>query len=155
MLIMKFSELRASMLEIYKDVLTADILLCRAHCPGPVEAASDGSQGQSCRWGIAKASPSLAFRGIHSFSHFPARRIGFSGVPLTTLVVVHMVMLVQSPCSLALNRPITMGFLFFSSSLALLFLCKVLLGLMLLGAAARRRGSVAKGQELFPKIKAL
>ena len=43
-------------------------------------------------------SPAQPFRGICSFSHVPARRIGFSGVPITTLVVLHFVLLLRSPC---------------------------------------------------------
>lgn len=155
MLILKFSELKAAMLEEYKDVMISDILLCRAHFPATAGSTGDGTERQSCTPGIPKASRSLAFRGIHSFSHFPARRIGFSGVPLSTLVVVHMVMLFRSPCSLVVSRPRTMAVFFVTISFTLFFLAKVWLGLILLGMAARRRGSVAKGQELFPKIRAL
>ena len=33
-------------------------------------------------------SPVVPFRGIHSFSHSLQRRLGFSGVPMTTIAAL-------------------------------------------------------------------
>jgi len=148
-LIIKFSEMPASTLEIYKEVLIADILLCRIR-PG---VCRDGTAESTTRPTLP--APAAPFRGIHSFSQAPATRIGFSGVPISTLVVIHVAMLLRSPCSLALRLPRATAVLFLASACALTFLAKVLLGLFLLGYAARRRGAIVRGLELFTKIKAL
>merc|ERR1712099_111410 len=85
--------MEASTLQVYREVLMADVLLCRS----PHLASS-----QSCK--DKRPPPNMPFRGIHPFSQVPARRIGFSGVPVSTLVVIHISMLLRSPCSAAVLR---------------------------------------------------
>jgi len=146
-LISKFSELSASTLDVYKEVLIADILLSRTCNLAIITKDS-----------MAKEStPALTvpFRGIHSFSHVPARRIGFSGVPMTTLVVIHLIMLFRSPCFAVSSWPRITAAILVASFFTMIVLAKILLGVFLLGFAVRRRKSVKKGLDLFPKIKAL
>lgn len=143
-LIIKFSELKAATLETYKEVLMADILLCRAKRIPGVTVQGD-----------AKKAPGAALRGIHSFSHVPSRRVGFCGVPLTTLVVVHVHMLINAPCSAYVAYPRASAALLLASFFALCLLAKVLLGVILFGCAARRRKGIGEGMELYSKIKAL
>jgi len=147
-LIMKFSELKAETLEIYKEVLMADILVCR------VVDASGLSTGAATKEG---KTPQLAapFRGIHSFSHSLQRRLGFSGVPMTTIVVVHLLMLARSPCNSLLRQKWPTLALFVAAMFTITLLAKALLSLIVLGFSARRRSRIPRGLELFPKIKAL
>lgn len=142
-LIAKFSELKAETLEIYRDVLIADVLMCRYPSVGTGVLSK-------CLGDASKVS--LPYRGIHSFSHVPARRIGFSGVPLTTLVVIHIALLWRSRCS---ERPRLTTVLFIGVAFALCILAKVLWGVLLFGFAARRRNTLKRGLTLFPKIRAL
>merc|ERR1719188_2921605 len=96
----KFSELPASTLEIYQEVLMADILVCRCAQAGSAAlgAPRGGSQLQA------------PFRGLHSFSHSLQRRLGFSGVPMTTILIFHLLMLARSPCTNVLRWPrVTVG----------------------------------------------
>ncbi|CAJ1404145.1 unnamed protein product [Effrenium voratum] len=124
-LIMKFSELPAAVLESYYQVLLADVLVCR----------------MPKREGPALKVP---FRGIQSFSHAAtAKRVGFSALPLSSLVLLH----------LPLGSPL--GILAVLVFLILALLAKVLLGICVLGFAARRRQKLAKGLELFGKVRAL
>lgn len=148
-LIFKFSDLNASRLQVYKEVLIADILLCRS--------------GHSCDAGLgpgapkdALSRPEVPFRGVHSFSHTLARRLGFCGLPISTLVVVQGLVLLRSPCSPSLGlQRVGYPALFLSTALMLALLLKVFLGLGLLGYAARRRKKIKEGLKLFKKIKAL
>jgi len=148
-LIIKFSELQASTLDLYREVLLADILLSRSRTLVRKSSEKDPSV---CS--IAPP-PAVPLRGICSFSHVPARRIGFSGVPVSTLVVVHFVMLIRSPCGASLQNARIMMMCFAFGAFVLTFLAKALLGICLLGFAAKRRTRISKGLELFPKIKAL
>jgi hypothetical protein len=153
-LIVKFSEMKADTLIFYKDVLIADILLCRSrHLPGHLPGADLAGAARDVSQKLR--APDMPLRGIHSFSHVPARRIGFSGVPLTTLIIVHFLMLARSPCAVRMARPGVITVLLFLGAFILTFLAKVLLSVFLLGYAARRRRSISKGLELFSKIKAL
>mmetsp|Transcript_83843 Transcript_83843/g.211133 ORF Transcript_83843/g.211133 Transcript_83843/m.211133 type:complete len:846 (-) Transcript_83843:16-2553(-) len=165
-LIFKFSNLEASTLEVHREVLLADILLCRSggvadtsrlFAAGKLAAgASSAALGGAQPLGGKNSETVVPFRGIHSFSHALARRIGFCGIPFSTLVVVQAVMLLRSPCILALHtRQIVISALFLFMGFAIALLSKVLLAASLLGYAARRRWKIQKGLELFPKIKAL
>jgi len=170
-LIFKFSDLKASTLEVYQEVLIADILLCRSGSVDDVSrlfaegAVGGAGGGRGAGGGAAGAGeqrqasrrPVVPFRGVHSFSHSLARRIGFCGIPFSTLVVVQMVMLLASPCVMALtssSHRATSGALAVACLVATLLL-KVLLAAILLGYAATRRRRIQKGLELFPKIRAL
>jgi len=158
-LIVKFSEMKVSTLEIYKEVLIADILLCRAR-QLPVAAGGalpqEKAGGSSGGKGSIDATPAMPLRGIHSFSHVPARRVGFSGVPLSTLVVLHFVMLARSPCVTNFAHPGATAAVLLFAAFALCLLAKVLLSAYLLGHAASRRHTLSHyGIELFSKIKAL
>ncbi|CAK9083708.1 unnamed protein product [Durusdinium trenchii] len=132
-LIMKFSELPVSVLENYQQVLIADLLVCR--------------MPHTARDARPPSLPCMPFRGVQSFSHVVARRIGFSGLPLSTLVLSHLL-----HANLACQGP---GVLLYLLLALILTLAKVLLSVLLLGLAARRRNSIARGLELFGKIKAL
>jgi len=136
-LIFKFSELRASTLETCRDVLIGDILLCRQPIGSP-----DGK-------------PVVSLRGIHSFSHILQRRLGFSGVPMTTLVVVHIVMCARSPCMVVPLCPGATVFVFGAMSFVLALLAKVHLSISLLGFAVRRRMKCVRGFEVSHKLRAL
>lgn len=143
-LIFKFSELKASMLDEYREVLWAGVLECRS---------------RHFEWaphlGNNKA-PDLPMRGILPFSHMPARRIGFSGVPMTTLVLSHLTLFLATPCRVVLSYPYVWAASFLLVVFAFCALAKILLGIILLGSAASRRGTIsAGGLELFSKIKAL
>merc|ERR1711933_40997 len=122
----------------------ADVLLCRA---------GNGGNGSVDRAMDMK----VPFRGINSFSHALARRIGFSGVPVSTLIVIHIAMLVKlrGPCGSALWLPRVAAVALLVGALVLAFLAKVLLGAFLLGFSARRRSAIASSMDLFPRIKAL
>merc|ERR1719443_1306011 len=74
-LIVKFcsNSLRAETFEAFRRVLIADVLLCRAD--------SSDSPARQVPIEPKVVQATLPFVGIHSFSHVPARRIGFSGVP--------------------------------------------------------------------------
>lgn len=133
-LIFKFSELRTSTLETCRDVLIGDILLCRQPIGSP-----DGK----------------SLRGIHSFSHILQRRLGFSGVPMTTLVVIHVVMIARSPCMAVPVWPGATVFVFGAMSFVLALLAKVLLGVSLLGFAVRRRMKSVRSFEVSHKLRAL
>jgi len=64
-------------------------------------------------------------------------------------------MLARSPCRVHWRYPnATLGLLFAGIG-AVLVLAKILLGLVILGFAARRRSRIPRGLELFPKIKSL
>ncbi|CAK9085207.1 unnamed protein product [Durusdinium trenchii] len=130
-LIMKFSELPVSVLENYQQVLIADLLVCR--------------MPHTARDARPPSLPCMPFRGVQSFSHVVARRIGFSGLPLSTLVLSHLL-----HANLACQGP---GVLLYLLLALILTLAKVLLSVLLLGLAARRRNSIARGLELFGKIK--
>lgn len=158
-LITKFSDLQASVYGIYKEVLTADILVCRA-----ARGGSEGSCGGTGNPNFGASStiaappaplPSMPFRGIHPFSQTSARRLGFSGVPMTTLVVLHAIMVLQSPCMFALQLPRDTVLFFVAAVFTIVFLAKVLLAVVMLGCAARRRKKISKGLEAFAKIKSL
>jgi len=161
-LILKFSNLKAATLEIYKEVLIADMLLCRSGSLPTDNGNADGSARprdakakDSGYAPMAQAAPEMPLRGIHSFSHAPARRVGFSGVPLSTLVVIHFAMLAQAPCGATAPYPRATAVVLLLAVFILGFMAKVLLSAVLLGAAARRRKTISKGLEFFPKIKAL
>uniref|UniRef100_A0A6T0X384 Uncharacterized protein n=1 Tax=Alexandrium monilatum TaxID=311494 RepID=A0A6T0X384_9DINO len=156
-LIMKFSDLTASTLEVYKEVLIADVLLCRSPRLGAIGAghASEASGAPAPPKDKASQAPNVPFRGIHSFSHSLQRRLGFSGVPMTTILVLHLVMLARAPCSVELQWPRATILLFAAASFVLCLLAKILLGAIILGFAARRRSRIPRGLELFPKIKSL
>eukprot|EP00929_Paragymnodinium_shiwhaense_P014274 TRINITY_DN122170_c0_g1_i1.p1 TRINITY_DN122170_c0_g1~~TRINITY_DN122170_c0_g1_i1.p1 ORF type:complete len:816 (+),score=165.74 TRINITY_DN122170_c0_g1_i1:102-2549(+) len=157
-LIVKFSEMKVNTLDVYKEVLIADILLCRARkLPKAYEAekvatSSGGKDGTSRS---SDSAPAMPLRGIHSFSHVPARRVGFSGVPLSTLVVLHFVMLARSPCVTNFVQPWATGAVLLFAAFVLCLLAKVLLSASLLGYAASRRKTISHNPELFSKIKAL
>eukprot|EP00403_Amphidinium_massartii_P005972 CAMPEP_0178373114 /NCGR_PEP_ID=MMETSP0689_2-20121128/1698_1 /TAXON_ID=160604 /ORGANISM="Amphidinium massartii, Strain CS-259" /LENGTH=746 /DNA_ID=CAMNT_0019993051 /DNA_START=16 /DNA_END=2256 /DNA_ORIENTATION=- len=151
-LIAKFSELPASTFEDYKEVLIADILLCRTPF-GVVKVPSAPSKKGSAP---PKPAPAVPFRGIHSFSHVPARRLGFSGVPISTLVVIHGIMILRSPCAAGMQYPTFATTVACACAFVIGTLAKMLLSTVLLGFAARRRKRGAtRGLELFSKIKAL
>lgn len=147
-LIVKFSELPALTFEVYREVLLADILLCRCGRLGSGSSATAPSND-------GKSAVLVPFRGIHSFSHSLQRRLGFSGVPMTTILVVHFVFLCRSPCVLAVRNQRTVVFSFIVGFFLLFLLSKILLGIILVGFAARRRHKIKRGLDLFPKIKSL
>jgi len=153
-LIMKFSDLPASTMDVYKEVLLADVLLCRTSHGGRGVFALNAPSVAASR-DKASSVPAVPFRGIHSFSHCLQRRLGFSGVPLTTIVVCHLVMLARAPCSAALRLPRATLALAVVAGFVLGLLAKILLGIVIVGFAARRRGRISRGLELFPKIKSL
>lgn len=146
-LIFKFSDLKADTLDTYKEVLLADTLVCRV-----VHLSSESGNSSS----DGKLPPlSTPFRGIHSFSHSLQRRLGFSGVPMTTMVVVHFLILARSPCHALLQHPRLTSVCFGATLFSIVVLAKILLSLIILGFSARRRGRIPRGFELFSKIKAL
>lgn len=147
-LIVKFSEMKASTFEIYKEVLIADILLCRSLHIGGSGVQFNGAKDKML-------PPVVPFRGIHSFSHSLQRRLGFSGVPMTTILVFHFVMLARSPCSAVLRWPKVMILCFAAAMFIISLLAKIFLSVLVLGFAARRRSRIPRGMELFPKIKCL
>ncbi|CAE8632667.1 unnamed protein product, partial [Polarella glacialis] len=121
-----------------------------------VSIGGSGSEVKSGGAGTgALIAPAVPFRGIHSFSHSLQRRLGFSGVPMTTIVVVHIVMLARSPCVLSQRQFGKTVAVFVVGFFLLCLLAKILLGLMLVGFAARRRGQMTRGLDLFPKVKSL
>jgi len=148
-LIAKFSELPASTFQDYKEVLIADILLCRTPL-GAVKVPVAAKKGSP-----PKAAPAVPFRGIHSFSHIPARRLGFSGVPISTLVVIHGTMVLRSPCAVGVPYPSIASMVACVGAFVVGLLGKLLLSTGLVGYAACRREQLARGLELFTKIKAL
>jgi len=154
-LIMKFSELPASILDIYKEVLMADILLCRSRC-APGTGASPGNTSHLA-WATRdkKPPPVVPFRGIHSFSHTLQRRLGFSGVPMTTIVLVHFLLIAHSPCSVVLQWPRATNVLVVVGGFIVVLLAKILLGIIVFGFAVRRRSRIPRGLELFPNIRSL
>lgn len=155
-LILKFSEMKAATLDVYKEVLVADILLSRAsRLPGAESRPATTSGVKQDSPQPPPVRPDMPFRGILSFSHVPARRIGFCGVPLSTLVVVHFAMLARSPCGAVLPQPRATAAVLLFSVFMIGLLAKVLLSALLFGCAARRRRDLSKGAELFPKIRAL
>merc|ERR1712107_915499 len=125
-----------STLETCRDVLIGDILLCRQPIGSP-------------------DSKPVSLRGVHSFSHILQRRLGFSGVPMTTLVVIHVVMIARSPCMAVPVWPGATVFVFGAMSFVLALLAKVLLGVSLLGFAVRRRMKSVRSFEVSHKLRAL
>ncbi|CAK9042784.1 unnamed protein product [Durusdinium trenchii] len=177
-LITKFSEMQTKTFEVYREVLLADILLCRcgqlssisqvtgqdfnvqpeAHGSFNKEGAlrdttRDGKDRQTS--GKDRPAPVVPYRGIHSFSHVLQRRLGFSGVPMTTILVVHFVVLARAPCAAAVQHPRATVSVFAAAFFFVCLLAKILFGIVLLGFAARRRARISRGLELFPKIKSL
>jgi len=165
-LITKFSEMQTKTFEVYREVLLADILLSRfgqltsvSQVTGQDSTAADGTlkDGGKERQTLGKDRPVpiVPYRGIHSFSHVLQRRLGFSGVPMTTILVVHFVVLARAPCAAAAQHPRATVTVFAAAFFLVCLLAKILLGLILLGFAARRRSRISRGLELFPKIKSL
>jgi len=146
-LIMKFSNLKTATLGVYREVLVADILLSRAS--GSIEVIQRFSGNSTA------PRPEVRLSGVQSFSHAPSRRLGFCGVPLSTLIVFHFAMLLWSPCAAHSSSPRSREATLLVGTLALGFLAKVFFSIVLFGYAARRRGRIARGLELFNKIKCL
>ncbi|CAJ1407052.1 unnamed protein product [Effrenium voratum] len=206
-LITKFSEMQAKTFEVYREVLMADILLCRCgqlsgqasgsadppdgHALGIKDGALSASLARGFFFNLHEASrrklfflnhnadrpvPTVPYRGIHSFSHVLQRRLGFSGVPMTTILVVHLFVLARAPCAPEVHHPqataarrhrlmegpvgvFVAGFFFICLLAPLgIKLCARNYNwesIVLVGFAARRRGRISRGLELFPKIKSL
>lgn len=172
-LIAKFSEMQTKTFEVYREVLLADILLCRcgqltsvSQVTGHDTSAQpeNGSMNKELalkdgkerpHLGKERQVPTVPYRGIHSFSHVLQRRLGFSGVPMTTILVVHFVVLARAPCAAAAHQPRATVGVFAAAFFFVCLLAKILLGIVLLGFAARRRSRISRGLELFPKIKSL
>jgi len=158
-LIAKFSEMQAKTFEVYWEVLLADILLCRCGKLGNSQVVGHGEDvllkdGRE-RHRLGRDRPAPPYRGIHSFSHSLQRRLGFSGVPMTTILVLHLVMLANAPCTAAAQYPRLAVIVFVVAFFLVCILSKILLGIFLVGFAARRRSCIPRGLELFPKIKSL
>lgn len=158
-LITKFSEMQAKTFEVYWEVLLADILLCRCGNLRNSQVVGSGEDlllkdGRE-RHRPGRDRPAPPFRGIHSFSHSLQRRLGFSGVPMTTIVALHLVMLANAPCTAAAQYPRIAVMVFVVGFFLVCILSKILLGIFLVGFAARRRSRIPRGLELFPKIKSL
>eukprot|EP00421_Protoceratium_reticulatum_P056379 CAMPEP_0168493726 /NCGR_PEP_ID=MMETSP0228-20121227/70866_1 /TAXON_ID=133427 /ORGANISM="Protoceratium reticulatum, Strain CCCM 535 (=CCMP 1889)" /LENGTH=744 /DNA_ID=CAMNT_0008510515 /DNA_START=39 /DNA_END=2275 /DNA_ORIENTATION=+ len=154
-LVTKFSDLSTTTLEVYKEVLLADVLLCRSPW---VDAGSKGNDATNApakdKMGVSPPTPAVPFRGIHSFSHSLQRRLGFSGVPMTTIFVFHFVMLARAPCIVELQWPRTTFSVFVAASFVLALLMKILLGVTVVGfaaaAAAGSHGALNSSQRSNP-----
>ncbi|CAJ1422359.1 unnamed protein product [Effrenium voratum] len=201
-LITKFSEMQAKTFEVYREVLMADILLCRCgqlsgqasgsadppdgHALGIKDGALSASLARGFFFNLHEASrrklfflnhnadrpvPTVPYRGIHSFSHVLQRRLGFSGVPMTTILVVHLFVLARAPCAPEVHHPqataarrhrlmvgvFVAGFFFICLLAPLgIKLCarnynwERREGIVLVGFAARRRGRISRGRKTGP-----
>ncbi|PFH31955.1 hypothetical protein BESB_024470 [Besnoitia besnoiti] len=130
--LVKFNNIRATAFEQYQRVLLADVLLSRV------------PQAQ------AHLLPSTSFkvpcRRMYAFSHIPTRRIGFMELPIVTLIVACLPVVSWTSTS-------TLVCAFFGW--VCLFVSKVVLSLMIVAFATKRRKEFLALEPPFGKINAL
>ncbi|CAK0799762.1 unnamed protein product [Prorocentrum cordatum] len=119
----------------------------------PLRPAAERAPPRRPRRGQCPELPGDVRRPLLQPRASAAHRLQRRRPALTSMIVLHLATLLRSPCALRLRWPAVAGLA--GCVLLLAFLAKVLLGLCLLGFAARRRQTIRRGLELFGRVKAL
>merc|ERR1719161_2649314 len=104
-----WSSMPSKSFDKYTDVVIADILLSRTRSTRPLSSLDS-----------KVLDAHLPFRGLCAFSHLPARRLGFVGVPLSTLLMYHLTMVIR--CGFVFRWPVGTRILMMSLGLMLCLL---------------------------------
>ncbi|KFG29888.1 putative membrane protein, partial [Toxoplasma gondii TgCatPRC2] len=130
--LVKFNNIQATAFDEYQHVLLADVLLSRVP--------------QAQRHLLPDGNFKVPCRGMYAFSHIPTRRIGFMELPIVTLIIACLpVVSWTSPSTLVYAL---LGWL-------CLFVSKVLLSLMIVAFATKRRRNLRSMEQSFGGVNAL